>query len=71
MTFLRKNTMNILLFILWVGMGASLTTAHAEIQAGGATGESYSDDLAFITHLDLPLGAHDGAEWFASRGLAH
>jgi len=29
MTYIRKNYMNILLFILWIGMSASLTTAHA------------------------------------------
>jgi hypothetical protein len=27
---LRKNTLNILLFILWLGMGVSLTTARAD-----------------------------------------
>ena len=49
MTYIRKNIMNILLFILWVGMSASITTANADVQGGGATGENYSIDLAFIT----------------------
>jgi hypothetical protein len=30
MNYLRKNTMNFLLFLLWLGLGLSLTTAHAD-----------------------------------------
>ena len=36
MTTIRKNTINILLFILWFGMSVSLLTANAEVQGGGA-----------------------------------
>jgi hypothetical protein len=59
MTYIRKNIMNILLFLLWVGMSASVTTASADVQGGGATGENYSIDLAFITHLDAGLPEQD------------
>jgi hypothetical protein len=30
MNFLRKNTINVLLCLLWLGLGLSLTTAHAD-----------------------------------------
>ena len=30
MRYLRKHTLNILLFILWLGMGLSLATARAD-----------------------------------------
>ncbi len=30
MKYLRKNTMNFLLFLLWLGLGLSLTTARAD-----------------------------------------
>lgn len=59
MTYFRKNIMNILLFVLWLGMSVSVTTANAEVQGGGATGDNYSIDLAFITHLDASLPEQD------------
>lgn len=60
MTYLRTNYLNILLFILWLGMGASLTTAHAdEFEGGGSKVEGYTIDLAFITHLDANLPEQD------------
>jgi hypothetical protein len=59
MTYIRKNIMSVLLFILWVGLSASVTTAHAEVQGGGATSDSYSIDLAFVTHLDAGLPEQD------------
>jgi hypothetical protein len=59
MTYIRKNIMSILLFILWAGMSATVTTANAEVQGSGATGQSYSIDLAFITHLDASLPEQD------------
>ena len=30
MNYLRKNTINVLLFLLWLGLGLSLTTARAD-----------------------------------------
>jgi hypothetical protein len=30
MNYLRKNTMNVLLCLLWLGLGLSLTTAHSD-----------------------------------------
>jgi hypothetical protein len=59
MTTIRKNTINILLFILWFGMSVSLLTANAEVQGGGAQGDSYTIDLAFITHLDASMPEQD------------
>ena len=50
---LRKNTLNILLFILWLGMGLSLTTARADDV------DSYTIDLAFVTHLQASLPEQD------------
>ena len=32
MNYLRKNAINFLLFILWLGMSVSLTAAHAGVQ---------------------------------------
>lgn len=57
MNYIRKNAMSILLFILWVGMSVSLVTAKAEVQSDGATGESCTIDLAFITHSDALVPA--------------
>lgn len=60
MRALRRNVLNILLFILWLGMGVSLTTARAEdMPGGGRKGEGYTIDLAFVTHLDASLPEQD------------
>ncbi|MGI9199888.1 MAG: hypothetical protein ACR2QL_02425 [Woeseiaceae bacterium] len=50
MNGLRKNLMNILLFILWLGLGLSLTSARAE---------GYTIDLSFNTHLTASLPEQD------------
>ena len=34
MNGLRKNSLNIFLFIVWLGLGLSLTSARAEERAG-------------------------------------
>ena len=59
MSYIRKNIVSILLFMLWIGMVASVTTAHAEAQGGGAVREDYSIALAFTTHIDADLPAMD------------
>jgi hypothetical protein len=51
--------MSILLFILWVGMAASVTTAHADVQEDVVVREDYSIVLAFSTHLQADLPAMD------------
>ena len=45
MTYIRKNYMNILLFILWIGMSASLTTANADVQGGAVLSDPIADRL--------------------------
>jgi hypothetical protein len=49
MNYLRKNTMNVLLFLLWLGLGLSLTTARAD------EAKLYTIDLASISHVDAHL----------------
>jgi hypothetical protein len=46
MNYLRKNTMNVLLFLLWLGLGLSLTTARADEVT------RYTIGLDFVTHFD-------------------
>lgn len=53
MYYLRKNTLSILLFLLWLGLGLSLTTAHADENA------RYSLDIAFVSHFDASLPEQD------------
>ena len=53
MNYLRKNTMNVLLFLLWLGLGLSLTTARAD------EAKRYTIDLDFITHFDARLPEQD------------
>jgi hypothetical protein len=64
MNYLRKNTMNVLLFLLWLGLGLSVTTARAD------EARRYTTDLDFITTSDNDMGAplflilpsHDGVQ---------
>ena len=57
---LRNNSLNILLFMLWLGLGLALTTARADdMPGGGRKVEGYTLDLAFITHLDASLPEQD------------
>ena len=37
MTYLRKHYMNILLFLLWIGMSVSLVTSHVDAKDTSAT----------------------------------
>jgi hypothetical protein len=59
MSYIRRNLVSILLFILWVGMAASVTTAHADVQGGGAAQKDHSIVLVFTTHLEADLPAMD------------
>jgi hypothetical protein len=60
MIYIRENVMDILLFVLWLGLALTLTTARAEeVQGGGSKIESYSINLAFTTHLDASLPEQD------------
>jgi hypothetical protein len=60
MNGLRKNSLNICLFIFWLGLGFSLTLARAEDASGGGSKvEGYTIDLSFITHLDASLPEQD------------
>ena len=60
MNGLRKNALNILLFLLWLGMGLSLATARAEdVPGGGNKLRAFSIELAFNTHLDARLPEQD------------
>jgi hypothetical protein len=57
---LRKNTLNILLFLLWLVMGLTLTTARAEdVEAGGSKLESFTINLTFMSYLDVKLPEQD------------
>ena len=56
----RKNSLNYLLFIVWLGIGVVLTTARAENTPGrGSKTGDFTIDLAFITHLDASLPEQD------------
>ena len=60
MTYLSRNKINILLFTLWLGMALSLATAQAdEVQGGGSKVDSYTIDLAFMTHLEGGMPEQD------------
>jgi len=60
MNGLRKNSLNILLFIIWLGMGLTLTTARAEsVFDGGSEPNTYTIDLAFVSHLAANLPEQD------------
>jgi hypothetical protein len=53
MNYLRKNTINVLLFLLWLGLGLSLTSVRAEET------RRYTIELDFMTHLDAHLPEQD------------
>jgi hypothetical protein len=64
MIYIRKNFLNIMMFIWVVAMAFSLTTVRAEeaatdVAGGGSKVDSFSIDLAFITHLDASLPEQD------------
>jgi len=60
MNGLRKNSLNIFLFVVWLGLGLSLTSARAESVPGGSREiEGYTIDLSFGTHLDASLREQD------------
>ena len=60
MTYIRKNVIDILLFVLWLGLALTLTTARAEeVPGGGSKIENHSIDLAFTAHLDASLPEQD------------
>jgi len=57
---LRKNALNILLFLLWLGMGLSVSTARAEhVPGGGREAIAYTIKLDFKSHLDANLPEQD------------
>jgi hypothetical protein len=56
----RKNTLNILLFLIWLGMGLSLTTARAErAEGGGSKLDRFTINLTFMSYLDIHLPEQD------------
>ena len=57
MSYIRKNIMSILLFILWLGMAASVTTAHADVQGGGSARQDYYGCTGNAAILGLPRPA--------------
>ena len=58
MTYLHRKILHVLMLVLWLGLGASLTTANAE-EGGGSKIDSYTIDLAFITHLEGGMPEQD------------
>ena len=57
---LRKNSWNLLLFLVWLGVALAVTTARADgVPGGSQTTRNYSLNLAFITHLDASLPEQD------------
>lgn len=57
---LRKNWLNVLLFLSWLGVGLSLTAARADDEPGGGSKQQgYTIELAFMSHLDANLPEQD------------
>lgn len=60
MSAMRGNALNVLLFIVWLGTGLTVTSAHAdEVRGGGSKVDTYTIDLAFVTHFDASLPEQD------------
>ena len=60
MTYLRNNLKPVVSITLIVSLALSMTASRAdEVRGGGNKGETYSIDLAFITHLDAELAEQD------------
>jgi hypothetical protein len=60
MTYMRKNYMTILLFILWIGLSASVTTAHAdanELRPVNLSDKEIRADIDFLGALSDPIAA--------------
>jgi hypothetical protein len=50
---------SILLFILWIGMAVSVTTAQADARGGGAARKDHAIVLVFSTHFEAGLPVMD------------
>lgn len=59
MSVIRKNYMGVLMLIWAVAMALSVSTARAEAPAGGSKIDTYSIDLAFVTHTEANLPEQD------------
>lgn len=60
MAFLRKNFLNILCITWMLLTMLSVRAAHADaVQGGGSKVETYSIELAFVTHLEARLPEQD------------
>lgn len=56
----RKNAQNIVLCLVWIGIGLSVSMARAEqIPGGSRETQAYTIELAFNSHLDANLPEQD------------